>query len=100
MLIEKQWAKINGYYEVISGGYMKELFDFIGGVPHTDYWISSYTSNSTALWSLITDSFSRGYVIAAGTSGDTYLGPYGLVTHHAYSIVNALQFTTLANNTY
>lgn len=87
--IEKVWAKVNGYYQRISGGNADEVFNFLFGTPVTSLnrgkapWL-----NSTDIWNLVSAADKNQYIIWGAVSGDVSPNKYGLATSHAYTILS------------
>jgi len=54
--LEKAWAKTNGNYEIIEGGYQKEGFAFMTGCPTQKISLSSANAatNVATAWSTLT----------------------------------------------
>mmetsp|Transcript_26510 Transcript_26510/g.36226 ORF Transcript_26510/g.36226 Transcript_26510/m.36226 type:complete len:92 (-) Transcript_26510:1322-1597(-) len=42
--VEKAWAKMNGNYEQIVGGWMKEAVNFLNNSPATTYQNTDYSA--------------------------------------------------------
>ena len=88
ILLEKAWAKINGNYAKIIGGEPHEVFDVI-----TDAYsekLNVAAAVSTELWDKMLEGEKNGFIMTAGTSGDTYnldLEDVGLVPGHAYTVL-------------
>lgn len=45
-LLEKAWAKVNGNYERIEGGYGREAFSFLTNNPSRTYFMSKLTNDT------------------------------------------------------
>ena len=87
-LIEKLWAKINGSYERIAGGWQHESLRVLSGAPAYDYLTSSYTSDE--IWTLISNATNLKYIVGCGTPGtgdDSVRSTTGLAASHAYAIL-------------
>ena len=52
-LLEKVWAKVNGNFERIIGGYGREAFSFISNVPSRHFYVDEL--NTTSLYKLVQD---------------------------------------------
>ncbi|XP_060640324.2 calpain-12-like [Anolis sagrei] len=87
-LLEKAYAKLNGSYEAMNGGYMNEAFvDFTGGIGET----LSLKVPNTKLFKTVQAALSRNSLMGAHIqvqrSEDMEKPtPEGLVKGHAYSI--------------
>nr|XP_056701736.1 calpain-12 [Euleptes europaea] len=88
-LLEKAYAKLNGSYEAMNGGYMNEAFvDFTGGIGEA---IHLKTPNPT-LFRTIKEALSKRSMMGAhiqvkGLQEREANTPEGLVKGHAYSIM-------------
>ena len=95
ILLEKAWAKLNGNYAKAIGGEPHEVFDVI-----TDAWSEKLvvrSDNTEEIWNKLLDAEKKGYLMTAGTSGDTYHLPIeqvGLVPGHAYTILGVKELNT------
>lgn len=88
ILLEKAWAKINGSYAKIIGGQPHEVFDVITNAYSEK--IDIVQKLSDRIWRSMIEGEAKGYIMTAGTSGDTYnlnLEDLGLVPGHAYTIL-------------
>ena len=88
ILLEKAWAKINGSYAKIIGGQPNEVFDVITNAYSEKIDISSRLSEE--IWNKMMEGEKNGFIMTAGTSGDTYnldMEDVGLVPGHAYTIL-------------
>jgi len=88
MLLEKAWAKINGCYaKAGSGGTPNEVFEVI-----TEAWSQRLLvkkGNHDEIWEALYKGNQKGYIMTAGTSGDTTnldTEEVGLSPGHAYTI--------------
>lgn len=81
-LLEKAFAKLNGNYEMIGGGWQSESFRILNGAPSRFYMLA--TTDTATSWSVITNALSRGYLVGVDTPGTTQ---FGLASGHAHTIV-------------
>ena len=95
-LIEKAWAKVNGCYARIGcGGYCSEAFDVLTEA-YTEH-IFIIKKKKEEVWKKIENSFSKKYVMTAGTSSDNAnlkLDKIGLCIGHAYTLMNIYKINT------
>lgn len=90
LLLEKAWAKCNMSYEDIAAGNSAEAFEFLTPAPFDTYYHNEETKE---LFALIQDAHQNGYIIVSDitdtvNSGLDYLSKMGLITNHAYSIID------------
>ena len=88
ILLEKAWAKINGNYAKIIGGEPHEVFDVITDAYSEKLNVASAVANE--LWEKMIEGEKNGFIMTAGTSGDTYnldIEDVGLVPGHAYTVL-------------
>jgi len=52
-LLEKLWAKVNGNYAQIEGGYIPEALDFLTGLPSASYDNADLSVNQ--IWNVVKD---------------------------------------------
>lgn len=83
--MEKVFAKINGNYESISGGWQSESWRVLNGAPTKFFMMSSLDANTA--WNLIATGLNRGHLVGVDTSGSPNV--FGLGTGHAYTVVSA-----------
>lgn len=85
IFLEKAWAKVNGNYEFIEGGWETEAIRFISGAPSATFHPSSGTAMSD--WYAISNgTISNSVMVGAVGSSSTI----NLITGHAYSIIGTL----------
>ena len=99
ILLEKAWAKLNGCYARIIGGEAHEIFEMITNTHSERIKIKS--GQEQEIWNKLIEGEKKGYIMTAGTSGDTYnldLEDNGLVPGHAYTIVKVKEFKTSYGN--
>ena len=92
ILLEKVWAKCNLSYEDIICGNSADAFQFLCPAPYDTYYHNSETKN---LFDTIKDALKKGYIVVSditvteNTNLD-YLSKMGLVTNHAYSVIDTV----------
>ena len=95
-LLEKAWAKVNGSYAKIScGGDPNEVFDVLTEAYSEKHAINR--SSKDKIWKMCEEGFNKGYVMTAGTSGDTRnlnLEEMGLEPGHAYTFLKTYTVNT------
>ncbi|KYO43727.1 hypothetical protein Y1Q_0020717 [Alligator mississippiensis] len=92
-LLEKAYAKLNGSYEAMSGGYMNEAFvDFTGGLGES---LSLKTPDpelyGTVQAALRRRSLLGAHIQVSGTQDREQKTLEGLVKGHAYSVIGTYQ---------
>ena len=95
ILLEKAWAKLNGCYAKVIGGEAHEIFEMITNT-HSEK-IKIKKGQEQEIWNKLSEGEKKGYIMTAGTSGDTYnldLEENGLVPGHAYTVVKLQEFQT------
>ena len=88
-LLEKVWAKTNGYYKRLENGIPPEAFDFLTGAPSTRYRLDEL--NVDAAFDLIHEADKIDHIITCATDGEgkhIMLNSFGLPKNHAYSLIN------------
>jgi len=99
ILLEKAWAKLNGCYAKVIGGEAHEIFEVITNTYSEKIKIKKGLEQE--IWNKLNEGEKKGYIITAGTSGDTYnldLEENGLVPGHAYTVVKVQEFKTSHGN--
>ena len=99
ILLEKAWAKLNGCYARVIGGEAHEIFEIITNT-HSEK-IKIKRGQEQEIWNKLSEGEKKGYIMTAGTSGDTYnldLEENGLVPGHAYTVVKVQEFQTSYGN--
>jgi hypothetical protein len=86
-LYEKVWAKINGNFENIEGGAPYDAVKLLTNAPSV--YVPFKGLNSSAIWDLIKDGFSKGFIMSVGTPGssDKSVNELNLPLNHAYTLV-------------
>lgn len=92
-MIEKSFAKINGYYESIVSGSSDEFFDMISGCPTEYYPIndpSGLNGDLDKTYETIADFLFKGYPVTSGVPGcdETVKEETNLVCGHDYTVTN------------
>ena len=89
-LIEKAWAKINGsYIRIGTGGFSNEAFDVLTEAYTEHISIPrDFDKIKDELWRKLDQAIKRNYVVCLGTYGDDNLEEKGLVSGHAYTLIN------------
>ena len=95
ILLEKAWAKLNGNYAKSIGGEPHEVFDVITNTHSEKIRITS--AKASEIWDSLINAEKRGFIMTAGTSGDTYnlrIEENGLVPGHAYTLLGVREVNT------
>ena len=95
-ILEKAWAKVNGNYDVTSGGWMNEAVGFLTGVPSLGWSnTDANTVNSTGVnaWNIIKPATDANYIMTASVGNkcgsDSSYSAYHLPCGHAYTLLGA-----------
>ena len=95
-LLEKAWAKVNGCYAKIAcGGEPNEVFDVLTEAYSEKHAINKNTKEN--IWKILEEGQGKGYVMTAGTSGDTSglnIEEMGLSPAHAYTFLKTYRVDT------
>jgi hypothetical protein len=91
MLLEKAWAKVNLNYENIISGNSAEAFEFLCPAPVDTFY---HDAHADTLYEEILDADRKDYIICTDitvteNTNLQNLGQMGLITNHAYTIVDA-----------
>ena len=95
VLLEKAWAKLNGNYAKTIGGEPHEVFDVITNSYSEKIRVDA--KNADLIWNKFIEAENKGFIMTAGTSGDTYnldLEDRGLVPGHAYTCLGVKEVNT------
>jgi hypothetical protein len=91
ILLEKAWAKVNGGYINISGGFTSESLNTLTGFPTTHF--DNQKANKDELWGKILDAEEGNDIMCCSTPAvddpDDYLDKTGLYPAHAYTLIGA-----------
>ena len=93
-LLEKVWAKTNGYYRNIFTGTFAEAFDFLTGAPSKIYELSGpKMTYSKEAFEIITEAHkARRIITFALLDADQFAldvpSVYGLLYSHVYSLID------------
>ena len=95
ILLEKAWAKLNGNYAKAIGGEPHEVFDVITNTHSEKIRVSA--NKADEIWNALAIAEKKGFIMTAGTSGDTYnlrIEENGLVPGHAYTLLGVKEVNT------
>lgn len=95
LILEKAWAKCNLSYEDIAAGNSAEAFEFLTPAPFDTYY---HNADTKKLFDMIQDALEKEYLIVSDITDTAnscldYLSKIGLVTNHAYSIIDTAVLT-------
>ena len=95
MLLEKVWAKCNLSYEDITAGTSAEAFEFLCPAPFDTYY---HNADTKTLFDIIEKANKKGYIIVSDITETEntdldYLSKMGLITNHAYSVIDTAKLT-------
>lgn len=90
MLLEKAWAKINGGYINIVGGWPNEVLETL-----TCFCIKSIDNQDPSekdnLWEKILSADQNNHLITCSTINDKFIEEMGLISGHAFTLISAEQ---------
>ena len=78
-LLEKAWAKTNGYYLRTEGGSPSDAFDFLTGAPSTRYYTDP--KNVDASYETVRKAYNSDHLVTCyvgGVGGPKQVNAYGL----------------------
>ena len=88
-LFEKAWAKVNGCYARIgAGGYCGEAFDVLTDSYTELIYIKVYVDKRDELWEKLKIEKQNNYVMCAGSKRFGLFDNTGLISNHAYTLMN------------
>ena len=95
ILLEKAWAKLNGNYARVIGGDPHEIFEVLTNCFCEK--IKFKKAKEDGIWSAFENAQKKGFLMTAGTSGDTFslsMEEVGLVPGHAYTVLEVKEVMT------
>lgn len=84
MLIEKAWAKINGGYLNITGGWASEVLSALTSFPIET--IKLNVINMDTIWNNLNSAFKAGQIISCCSNFNKEIEKYGLISGHSFTI--------------
>ena len=91
MLLEKVWAKLNGGYLNITGGWATEVLSCFTSFPIQS--LSHKRTKAEYLWSEIKYAEDNGYIMACCSQFKDEIESFGLVPGHAFTLISAKEAT-------
>ncbi|MCQ2817588.1 MAG: C2 family cysteine protease [archaeon] len=85
MLLEKAWAKANGGYTNIDGGFVRETWDAITGFPTEK--INHIGPEPMDVFTSIKKASVKGHLMSCGSKADAKVTKFDLVAGHAYTLL-------------
>ena len=89
MLLEKAWAKINGGYLNIIGGYSSEVLSVFTSFPVET--INLNINELDLIWKNLQNAFENGQIITCCSKFDDKIEKYGLISGHTFTVTNLLE---------
>ena len=89
MLLEKAWAKINGGYLNIIGGYSSEVLSAFTSFPVET--INLNINEIDLIWKKLQNAFEKGQIITCCSKFDDKIEKYGLISGHTFTVTNLLE---------
>lgn len=89
LLLEKAWAKVNGGYVNIIGGYPNEVLSAMTPFGIKSYISNEFTDNKEELWRKIYNADRKEYIIVCGSSSNSNYLKNGILANHAFTIISA-----------
>ena len=91
MLLEKAWAKINGGYLNITGGYASEVLSIFTSFPIETYDL--LIKDIDIIWNDLNKAFKDGHIITCCSKFDNSIEKYGLISGHTFTVTNLVEGT-------
>ena len=89
MLLEKAWAKINGGYINITGGYASEVLSVFTSFPIETFDL--LIKDIDIIWKDLKKAFEDGHIITCCSKFDNEIEKYGLVSGHTFTVTNLVE---------
>ena len=86
MLLEKAWAKINGGYINISGGFASEVLSVLTSFPIQT--IKLNCNDMDLIWEKLLNDFKKGQIISSCSNFNHEIEKYGLISGHSFTVIN------------
>ena len=99
ILLEKAWAKINGGYVNAILGKSSEAFEILTGIGSVSYFLSNIdlidlTEYKIEIIKNVKNAYKNNLFITCSTYNDRSIEKYGLVSNHAYTLLDFYQIET------
>ncbi len=89
MLLEKAWAKINGGYINIIGGFASEVLSVLTSFPIET--VKLQLNNIDFIWDKLLNDFKEGMIISSCSNFNEEIEKYGLISGHSFTVINFTQ---------
>jgi hypothetical protein len=89
MLLEKAWAKINGGYLNITGGYASEVLSVFTSFPIETFDL--LIKDIDIIWKKLKNAFEDGHIITCCSKFDNEIEKYGLISGHTFTVTNLVE---------
>ena len=89
MLLEKAWAKINGGYLNITGGYASEVLSVFTSFPIETFDL--LIKDIDLIWKDLKKAFEDGHIITCCSKFDNEIEKYGLISGHTFTVTNLVE---------
>ena len=89
MLLEKAWAKINGGYLNITGGYASEVLSVFTSFPIETFDL--LIKDIDNIWRDLKKAFEDGQIITCCSKFDNEIEKYGLISGHTFTVTNLVE---------